>query len=93
MTFKDKPKQLFSAKQLLDIHYAAANLSATAMFEAGILSLGEDRHIGQEDGALPVHIKQMLKVLPLKLIFEVMSEQEKEKVSGKENDASKENSN
>ena len=76
MTFKDKPKQMFDAKQLLDIHYAAANLASTAMFEAGILSLGEDRYIGQEDGALPAHIKQMLKVLPLKLIFEVMSEQE-----------------
>lgn len=93
MTFKDKSKQMFNAKQLLDIHYAAANLAATAMFEAGVLSLGEDRYIGQEDGALPVHIKQMLKVLPLKLIFEVMSEQEKEKVSGKESDAGKENSN
>ena len=41
MTFKDKPKQMFNAKQLLDIHYAAANLAATAMFEAGVLSLGE----------------------------------------------------
>jgi hypothetical protein len=91
MTFKDKSKQMFNAKQLLDIHYAAANLSATAMFEAGILSLGEDRYIGQEDGALPAHIKQMLKVLPLKLIFEVMSEQEKEKISGKE--SNKENGN
>lgn len=69
MTFKDKSKQMFNAKQLLDIHYAAANLAATAMFEAGVLSLGEDRYIGQEDGALPVHIKQMLKVLPFKLIF------------------------
>ena len=91
MTFKDKSKQMFNAKQLLDIHYAAANLSATAMFEAGILSLGEDRYIGQEDGALPAHIKQMLKVLPLKLIFKVMSEQEKEKISGKE--SNKENGN
>ena len=89
MTFKDKPKQMFDAKQLLDIHYAAANLAATAMFEAGVLSLGEDRYIGQEDGALPVHIKQMLKVLPFKLIFEVMSEQEKEKVSGKESNSEK----
>ena len=43
----------------------------------------------QEDGALLVHIKQMLKVVPLKLIFEVMSEQEKEKVSGKESNSEK----
>lgn len=91
MTFKDKSKQMFNAKQLLDIHYAAANLASTAMFETGFLSLGEDRYIRQEDGALPAHIKQMLKVLPLKLIFEVMSEQEKEKVSGKE--SNKENGN
>lgn len=89
MTFKDKPKQMFNAKQLLDIHYAAVNLASTAMFEAGILSLGEDRYIGQEAGALPVHIKQMLKVLPLKLIFEIMSEQEKEKISGKESNSEK----
>lgn len=89
MTFKDKPKQLFSAKQLLDIHYAAANLAATAMFEAGILSLGGDRYVGQEEGALLPHMKQLLKTLPLKLIFEVMSEQEKEKVSGKESNSEK----
>ena len=76
MTFKDKPKQLFDAKQLLDIHYAAANLSATAMFEAGVLSLGGDRWVGQEEGALLPHMKQLLKTLPLKLIFEVMTEQE-----------------
>lgn len=78
MINENKPKQLFNAKQLLDIHYAAANLASTAMFEAGILSLGEDRYIGQEAGALPVHIKQMLKVLPLKLIFEIISEKENE---------------
>lgn len=89
MTFKDKPKQLFSAKQLLEIHYAAANLAATAMFEAGILSLGEGRYIGQEAGALLPHMKQLLKTIPLKLIFEVMSEQEKEKVSGKESNSEK----
>lgn len=76
MTFKDKPKQMFNAKQLLDIHYAAANLAATAMFEAGVLSLGGDRWVGQEEGALLPHMKQLLKTLPLKLIFEVMSEQE-----------------
>lgn len=80
MTFKDKPKQLFDAKQLLDIHYAAANLSATAMFEAGVLSLGGDRWVGQEEGALLPHMKQLLKTLPLKLIFEVMSEQENKEI-------------
>lgn len=87
MTFKDKPKQLFSAQQLLEINSAAVNLANSAMFECGLCILGEDRYIGQEDGALPAHIKQMLKVLPLKLIFEVMSEQEKEKISGKESNS------
>ena len=61
------------------------------MFEAGVLSLGGDRWVGQEEGALLPHMKQLLKTLPLKLIFEVMSEQEKEKVSGKE--SNKENGN
>lgn len=77
MNMKDKPKQMFNAKQLLDIHHAAQNLASTAMFECGVLSLGEDRWIGQEEGALPAHIKHMLKVLPLKMIFEVISEMEK----------------
>lgn len=45
--------------------------------------------MGKKDGDVPVHIQQMLKVLPLKLIFEVMSEQEKEKVSGKESNSEK----
>ena len=81
---KDKPKQLFSAQQLLEINSSATNLANSAMFEAGILALGGDRWVGQEEGALLPHMKQLLKTLPLKLIFEVMSEQEKEKVSGKE---------
>ena len=89
MTFKDKPKQMFSAQQLLEINSAAINLANSAMFECGLCILGEERYVGQEEGALPVHIKQMLKVLPLKLIFEVMSEQEKEKVSGKESNSEK----
>ena len=93
MTFKDKPKQMFSAQQLLEINSAAVNLANSAMFECGLCILGEERYVGQEEGALPIHIKQMLKVLPLKLILEVISEQEKEKISGKESDASKENSN
>lgn len=84
MTFKDKPKQLFSAKQLLEINSAATNLANTAMFEAGILALGGDRYVGQEDGALLPHIKQMLRVLPLKFIMEMIAEQEK--MSGKESD-------
>ena len=92
MTFKDKPKQLFSAKQLLEINSAATNLANTSIFEAGILSLGGDRYVGQEEGALLPHMKQLLRTLPLKLIFEVMSEQEnKEKVSGKESNAEKDN--
>lgn len=84
MTFKDKPKQLFSAKQLLEINSAATNLANTAMFEAGILALGGDRYVGQDDGALLPHIKQMLRVLPLKFIMEMIAEQEK--MSGKESD-------
>lgn len=80
MTFKDKPKQMFNAKQLLDIHYAAANLAGSAMFECGVLALGGDRYVGQEEGALLPHMKQLLRTLPLKLIFEVMSEQENKEI-------------
>lgn len=83
MTFKDKPKQLFSAQQLLEINSTATNLANTAMFEAGILALGGDRYVGQEEGALLPHMKQMLRVLPLKFIMEMIAEQEK--MSGKEN--------
>ena len=89
MTFKDKPKQMFDAKQLLEINSAAVNLANSAMFEFGLLSLGGDRWVGQDEGALLPHMKQLLKTLPLKLIFEVMSEQEKEKVSGKESNSEK----
>lgn len=84
MTFKDKPKQLFSAQQLLEINSAATNLANSAMFECGVLALGGDRWVGQEEGALLPHMKQMLRVLPLKLIMGMIAEQEKEKVSGKE---------
>ena len=80
MTFKDKPKQMFSAQQLLEINSAAVNLANSAMFEAGILALGGDRWVGQEEGALLPHMKQLLKILPLKLIFEVMSEQENKEI-------------
>lgn len=91
MTFKDKPKQLFSAKQLLEINSAAVNLANSAMFECGVLALGGDRWVGQEEGALLPHMKQMLRVLPLKFIMEMIAEQEKERVSGKE--SNKENDN
>ena len=91
MTFKDKPKQLFNSEELHRIAGAAQNLSNCCYFEIGLLGLADDRHISQEDGALIPYMKQLLKTLPLKLIFEVMSEQEKEKVSGKENN--KENDN
>lgn len=89
MTFKDKPKQLFSAQQLLEINSAAVNLANSAMFECGLCILGEDRYVGQEEGTLLPHMKQLLRTLPLKLIFEVMSEQEKEKDRGKENNSEK----
>ena len=89
MTFKDKPKQMFSSEELHRIAGAAQNLSNTCYFEIGLLGLANDRHISQEDGALIPYMKQLLKTIPLKLIFEVMSEQEKEKVSGKESNSEK----
>jgi len=89
MTFKDKPKQLFSAQQLLEINSSATNLANSAMFEAGILALGGDRWVGQEEGALLPHMRQMLRVLPLKFIMEMITEQEKEKMSGKESNTEK----
>ena len=82
MTFKVKPKQLFSAQQLLEINSSATNLANSAMFECGVLALGGDRWVGQEEGALLPHMKQMLRVLPLKFIMEMIAEQEKK--SGKE---------
>ena len=78
MTFKDKPKQLFSAQQLLEINSSATNLANSAMFEAGILALGGDRYVGQEEGALLPHMKQLLKVLPVKFILQSIAEQEKQ---------------
>ena len=91
MTFKDKSKQMFNSEELHRIAGAAQNLSNTCYFEIGLLGLANDRYISQEDGALVPYMKQLLRTLPLKLIFEVMSEQEKEKVSGKE--SNKENGN
>lgn len=91
MTFKDKPKQLFSSEELHRIAGAAQNLSNTCYFEIGLLGLANDRHISQEDGALIPYMKQLLMVLPLKLVAEALAEQEKEKVSGKE--SNKENDN
>ena len=82
MTFKDKPKQIFSAQQLLEINSSATNLANSTMFECGVLALGGDRWVGQEEGALLPHMKQMLRVLPLKFIMEMIAEQEK--ISGKE---------
>lgn len=89
MNFKDKPKQMFNSEELHRIAGAAQNLSNTCYFEIGLLGLANDRHISQEDGALVPYMKQLLRTLPLKLIFEVMSEQEKEKVSGKESNSEK----
>ena len=85
MNFKDKPKQLFSAQQLLEINSAAVNLANSAMFECGILALGGDRYVGQEEGTLLIHMKQMLKVLPLKMLTEELAKKlEQEEVNGKE---------
>ena len=89
MTFKDKPKQLFNSEELHRIAGAAQNLSNTCYFEIGLLGLADDRHISQEDGALIPYMKQLLMVLPLKLIMEMIAEQEK--ISGKE--SNKENDN
>lgn len=80
MTFKDKPKQLFNSEELHRIAGAAQNLSNTCYFEIGLLGLANDRHISQEDGALVPYMKQLLRTLPLKLIFEVMSEQENKEI-------------
>ena len=75
---KNKPKQLFSSEELHRIAGAAQNLSNTCYFEIGLLGLADDRHIGQEDGALLHYMKQLLMTLPLKLVAEMLAEQEKE---------------
>lgn len=80
MTFKDKQKQMFNSEELHRIAGAAQNLSNTCYFEIGLLGLANDRHISQEDGALVPYMKQLLRTLPLKLIFEVMSEQENKEI-------------
>lgn len=76
-TIKDKQsyKPTFSTAQLLEINSAAWNVANSAMFEAGINALGSDRWVGQEEGALIPHIKQLLKVIPVKYMIEVISEQ------------------
>ncbi len=89
MSFKDKPKQLFNSEELHRLAGAAQNLSNCCYFEIGLLGLADDRHISQEDGALIPYMKQLLMVLPLKLIMEMVAEQEK--ISGKE--SNKENDN
>lgn len=75
---KDKQKQLFTNEQLYQISSAAQNLNNTCMFEIGLSALAEGRNIQQSEGALIPHIKQMLKVLPVKMIFEIIVEMEKE---------------
>ncbi len=80
MSFKDKQKQLFSSEELHRIASAAQNLSNTCYFEIGLLGLANERHISQEDGALIPYMKQLLKTLPLKLIFEVKLEQENKEI-------------
>lgn len=77
-TIKDTQgyKPTFSTQQLLEINSAAWNVANSAMFEAGLSVLGNDKYVSQEEGALPVHIKQLLKVIPVKYILEVISEQE-----------------
>lgn len=77
---KDKPKQLFNSEELHRIAGAAQNLSNCCYFEIGLLGLANNRHISQEDGTLIPYMKQLLKILPLKLIFEVMSEQENKEI-------------
>ena len=90
MTFKDKPKQMFNSEELHRIAGAAQNLSNTCYFEIGLLGLANDRYISQEDGALIPNIKQLLMVLPLKLVVDALAQQlEQEKVSGKESNSEK----
>lgn len=76
-TINDKQsyKPTFSTQQLLEINSAAWNVANSAMFEAGINALGSDRWVAQEEGALIPHIKQLLKVIPVKYMIEVISEQ------------------
>ncbi len=73
---KDKPpyKSVFSTAQLLEINSAAWNVANSAMFECGINALGSDRWVAQEEGALIPHIKQLLKVIPVKYMIEVIGE-------------------
>ena len=78
--FKDKPKQLFNSEELHRIAGAAQNLSNCCYFEIGLLGLANNRRISQEAGALIPYMKQLLKTLPLKLIFEVISEQENKEI-------------
>lgn len=68
-------KPTFSTQQLLEINSAAWNVANSAMFEAGISALGKDRWVAIEEGALIPHIKQLLKVIPVKYMIEVISEQ------------------
>ena len=82
MTFKDKPKQLFNSEEHHRNAGDAQKLSNTCYFEIGLLGLANNRYISQEDGALIPYMKQLLMVLPLKLIMEMIAEQEN--MSGKE---------
>lgn len=66
-------KQLFTSQQLYQIAHAAQNVKDTCMFEIGLLSLAEDRYIGQDEGALLPHIKQLISVLPINLLLEAIS--------------------
>lgn len=79
-TINDKQsyKPTFSTQQLLEINSAAWNVANSAMFECGINALGSDRWVGQEEGSLIPHIKQLLKVIPVKYMIEVISEQKVE---------------
>ena len=71
---KQDYKPTFSTQQLLAINSAAWNVANSAMFECGISALGSDRWVGQEEGALIPHIKQLLKVIPVKYMLEVIGE-------------------
>lgn len=70
---KTKQKQLFTNEQLYQIAHAAQNVKDTCIFEIGLSSLAEDRYIGQSEGALLPHIRQLINVLPINMILEVVS--------------------
>jgi hypothetical protein len=79
---KTNPKQLFTNEQLYQIAHAAQNVKDTCMFEIGLSALSEGRNIGQSEGALLPHIRQLINVLPINMLLEVISNGGKDDETG-----------